>query len=55
MIRKKSDCYGNKYEIDIGSEKDGVCVWIFGNSENEAYINELFNLVLNSDIDLSSF
>lgn len=52
---KKSDCYDNKCEIDIGLKKDGICVWIFGNSENEAYINELFNLVLNSDIDLSSF
>lgn len=55
IAARKSNMNAATYEIDLGLEKNGIGIWIFGNSECKEQIDKLYNLVLNSKMDLSRF
>lgn len=51
----KSAFNADAYEIDVGLKKDGVGVWIIGNSQTQECVEALLYAVLNSEMDFSEY
>ncbi len=53
-VGMKETYYNDQLDsIDIGLEKDGMGIWLWSDAENKAELEQIFNLILNSDIDLT--